>query len=53
MWNSNSMIAWLVATAGLATNWLRASARGRAPGWNAGLVVAARTHATPRELRRA
>jgi hypothetical protein len=40
MWNSNSVIAWLVATAGLATEQLRPPAHGRAPGWDAGLEVA-------------
>jgi hypothetical protein len=42
MWNSNSMIAWLIATAGLPTAGLRPPAGGRAPGWDAGLRVAAR-----------
>ena len=42
MWNSNSMIAWLVATTDLATGVLRPPPRGRAPGWHAGLEVARR-----------
>ena len=42
MWNSNSMIAWLIATAGLPTDLLRPPPRGRAPGWDAGLEVARR-----------
>jgi hypothetical protein len=42
MWNSNSMISWLIATAGLATDDLRPPPRGRAPGWFAGLEVARR-----------
>ena len=38
MWNSNSMIAWLIEAAGLPT---QAPPRGgRAPGWAAGLAVA-------------
>ena len=37
MWNSNSLIAWLLATAGLPTDDLRPPPRGRAPGWDAGL----------------
>jgi hypothetical protein len=45
MWNSNSMIAWLIATAGLPTDRLRPPPRGRAPGWDAGLEVARRTRA--------
>jgi hypothetical protein len=43
MWNSNSMIAWLIASADLSTGHLRPPPRGRAPGWDAGLVVARRT----------
>jgi hypothetical protein len=43
MWNSNSLIAWLIATAGLATDALRPPGRGRAPGWDAGLAVARRS----------
>ena len=42
MWNSNSVIAWLLATSGLPTERLHPPARGRAPGWDAGLVVARR-----------
>jgi hypothetical protein len=42
MWNSNSMIGWLIATAGLPTDALHPPPRGRAPGWNAGLEVARR-----------
>jgi hypothetical protein len=42
MWNSNSVIAWLVATAGLPTERLRPPPRGRAPGWLAGLEATRR-----------
>jgi hypothetical protein len=42
MWNSNSMIAWLIATTGLSTDLLRPPPRGRAPGWDAGLEAARR-----------
>jgi hypothetical protein len=42
MWNSNSMIAWLVATAGLSTGLPGLPAAGRAPGWHAGVEVARR-----------
>jgi hypothetical protein len=42
MWNSNSVIAWLIATAGLGTGHLRPPPNGRAPGWDAGLEVARR-----------
>jgi hypothetical protein len=47
MWNSNSVIAWLIATAGLSTDHLRPPPRGRAPGWRAGLEVARRGGAHP------
>lgn len=42
MWNSNSVIAWLITTAGISTDVLRPPSHGRAPGWNAGLEVARR-----------
>jgi hypothetical protein len=42
MWNSNSVIAWLIATTGLSTALLRPPPLGRAPGWYAGLEVARR-----------
>ncbi len=44
MWNSNSLIAWLLACSGHNVEALRPPARGRASGWSAGLVVAARRH---------
>jgi hypothetical protein len=52
MWNSNSMIAWLIATAGLSTDLLRPPPRGRAPGWDAGLEVARRSGAYERDMPR-
>ena len=48
MWNSNSMIAWLIAAAGLPTELLRPPPHGRAPGWDAGLEVARRSGAHER-----
>jgi len=42
MWNSNSIISWLIARSGLPAESIRPPARGRAPGWRAGLVVARR-----------
>ena len=41
-WNSNSVIAWLIATAGLRAEELHPPLNGRAPGWDAGLEVARR-----------
>jgi hypothetical protein len=40
MWNSNSIIAWVIARSGIQTATIRPPANGRAPGWHAGLVVA-------------
>jgi hypothetical protein len=42
MWNSNSVISWLIARSGLAAESIHPPAGGRAPGWHAGLVVARR-----------
>ncbi|HEX3263657.1 MAG TPA: hypothetical protein VHR37_08345 [Solirubrobacterales bacterium] len=42
MWNSNSVTAWIVSRSGLDAAPLKPPAGGRAPGWNAGLVVAGR-----------
>lgn len=40
MWNSNSVIAWLVAGAGIDAAQIRPPVGGRAPGWASGLVAA-------------
>lgn len=42
MWNSNSLVAWLLALSGHDTAALHPPAGGRAPGWGAGLAVASR-----------
>lgn len=42
MWNSNSAISWLLEQAGIDARALRPPGDGRAPGWEAGLVVAQR-----------
>jgi hypothetical protein len=47
MWNSNSVISWLIASSGLSTESIRPPDGGRAPGWEAGLVVAHRQQAQP------
>ena len=44
MWNSNSITAWLISRAGIDPEAIDLPPRGRAPGWNAGLVVARRAH---------
>ena len=52
MWNSNSLISWLIAGGGLAVETVQPPAGGRAPGWGAGVVVAARrTPAAPPAVR--
>ncbi len=43
MWNSNSVTSWILHRAGVDTTELAPPVGGRAPGWDAGLVVAART----------
>lgn len=40
MWNSNSVISWLIVSAGLDADAVELPERGRAPGWRAGLAVA-------------
>jgi hypothetical protein len=42
MWNSNSLTSWLLARAGVDTDPIQPPPGGRAPGWDAGLVVARR-----------
>jgi hypothetical protein len=42
MWNSNSVVAWLLASTGLPAACVRPPAGGRAPGWRAGVAVASR-----------
>jgi hypothetical protein len=42
MWNSNSVIAWVIARSGIDTESVKPPLGGRAPGWQAGLVVAGR-----------
>jgi hypothetical protein len=47
MWNSNSLISWLIARSGLGVDAVHPPADGRAPGWRAGLVVARRQETPP------
>jgi hypothetical protein len=42
MWNSNSLISWLLVRSGFEADGLDPPAGGRAPGWRSGLVVARR-----------
>ena len=43
MWNSNSLVSWLLATSGHDLGRVVMPGNGRAPGWTAGLVVAQRS----------
>ena len=40
MWNSNSLISWLLASSGIDMTKIVPPIRSRAPGWNAGLFLA-------------
>ena len=42
MWNSNSVVSWVLARSGASVETIHPPANGRAPGWDAGLAVAAR-----------
>jgi hypothetical protein len=42
MWNSNSVISWLLARTDHEMDAIHPPSNGRAPGWDAGLIVAAR-----------
>jgi hypothetical protein len=45
MWNSNSVIAWVIARSGIDAESIQPPKGGRAPGWRAGVVVASKTGA--------
>jgi hypothetical protein len=45
MWNSNSVISWLIAGCGLDAESIEPPVGGRAPGWRAGIVDARRCEA--------
>jgi hypothetical protein len=46
MWNSNSVVSWVLTRAGVDVASVRPPSGGRAPGWHAGMVIAARAVAT-------
>lgn len=50
MWNSNSVVSWLLERGGVDTAPLGPPPGGRAPGWRAGLVFATRQHTRPDTL---
>ena len=43
MWNSNSLVSWLLVSAGVDLTHIGPPAGGRAPGWNAGVIAATRS----------
>jgi hypothetical protein len=47
MWNSNSVVSWLLARSGLPADAIGPPAGGRAPGWQAGLITARRGRPDP------
>jgi hypothetical protein len=47
MWNSNSVVAWLLTRAGIDADAIRPPTGGRAPGWRAGIVAARARWAEP------
>lgn len=52
MWNSNSVISWLLASSGIPAELISPPDGGRAPGWMTG-VIAARSPGRTRELQEA
>jgi hypothetical protein len=51
MWNSNSVVSWLLARTGLLAAAGQPPRRGRAPGWGAGIVAAKRSPTGDRTIR--
>src|SRR3954453_2617898 len=49
MWNSNSVISWLLVRSGIAVVAIHPPAGGRAPGWDAGITVAGDSVARARD----
>lgn len=49
MWNSNAVIAWVLARGGIEVDSIEPPAGGRAPGWRAGVTVARRDRVQQRE----
>ncbi|NUT56344.1 MAG: hypothetical protein HOQ03_10215 [Thermoleophilia bacterium] len=42
MWNSNSVVSWLLARSGIDAESIQPPAGGRAPGWHSGIAAASR-----------
>jgi hypothetical protein len=43
MWNSNSVVSWVLVRSGVPLDAVHPPPGGRAPGWRAGIVTAERT----------
>ena len=50
MWNSNSLVSWLLVTAAIELEDVPLPAGGRAPGWDAGIAVARRALTSERRV---
>jgi hypothetical protein len=50
MWNSNSLVSWLLVRSGIGVESVDPPAGGRAPGWQAGAVLAEREDGTRASL---
>jgi hypothetical protein len=40
MWNSNSVVSWVLTSSGVPLRGVEPPRGGRAPGWHAGIVIA-------------
>jgi hypothetical protein len=47
MWNSNSVVSWVLVRSGIDIEGIEPPSGGRAPGWDAGVMIARRTTAVP------
>jgi hypothetical protein len=47
MWNSNSVVSWVLVRSGIGIDGIEPPPGGRAPGWDAGVVIARRATADP------
>jgi hypothetical protein len=52
MWNSNSLISWLITRSSLEVDAVHPPTGGRAPGWHAGVVIARRQLEAARGVQR-
>lgn len=51
MWNSNSVISWLLVRSGIDATRINLPEHGRAPGWSAGIEIAGRASARRKTVR--